>query len=384
MQPKRIAKLALSLLRHPVYTVQALKMQSDGREIDLISAIRNAADWLLRGQAAATDGTGYPRRYSLIGGWDRCYIETTGYIIPTLLDTALFLNESKYADSARRAAHWLLSVQRNDGAFTDIDVYEPQVFDTGQVLLGLNRMVRETGAKEFIHAARRAAQWLCGVQDEDGAWRRFAYNGRPHAYYSRVGAALIETGLLLKDTNFVKAGRRNLQWVLGQEQPNGYFRYSEFKPEEDALLHTIVYVLEGFSMAYKLTGEDIWKETVRRGVGVLYALQDEEGLLRSQYDSAFNVSNKEYCITGLAQYAGICFDVFATTREAAFERAGQYVVARLCGWQQSGGKDIEGALPGSVPIWGYYGGMEYLNWNAKFFIDAALKHYGARVGGYGK
>lgn len=371
MRPRKIAKIALSLLRHPIYTAQALRV-SDA-ETDIATAMRRAADWLLIAQESATDGGGYPRRYSLIGGWDRCYIETTGYIIPTLLDVGNYLGEEKYHASALRAAEWLLSVQQGDGSFTDIDVYAPQVFDTGQVLLGLNRMIREGGNPGYADAARRAAQWLVNVQDEDGAWRRFAYQGRPHAYYSRVGAALIETGLLLGDDDFVRMGRCNLEWVLAQEQPNGYYAYSEFKPGEDAILHTIVYVLEGFSMAYALTNEDKWRDALLRGVRALWSLRDDAGMLRSQYDPAFNVTNNEYCTTGLAQYAGVCFDAFELSGEGAFQQSAELVTAQLCKWQQRGGRDIEGGLSGSIPVWGYYGGMEYLNWNAKFFIDAALK-----------
>jgi hypothetical protein len=69
----------------------------------------------------APDGDGYSRRYSLIKGWDRCYVETTGYIVPTLLDVGRVFGEKRYEESAFRAAEWLLKVQTAEGAFTDID-----------------------------------------------------------------------------------------------------------------------------------------------------------------------------------------------------------------------------------------------------------------------
>ena len=373
MNGKQFSKVCLSLIRSPVNTSYALDGRRASGSVDLRECIRSGSDWLLKAQERALDGEGYSRRYSLISGWDRCYIETTGYIIPTLIDVAGFLGEQKYRDSATRAGYWLLTVQGDEGAFAEIDSHRPLVFDTGQVLLGLNRMFRETGDEKFRDSALKAARWLVDVQEENGCWLRFAYNDRPHAYYSRVAAALIETGLMVGDQEFVEAGRRNLDWVSEQEQDNGYFRFSEFRPGEDALLHTLVYVIEGFSMAFDLTGEQRWADTLVRGASALKRLVNEEGLLYSQYDPSWRPANTEYCVTGLAQFAGACFDVHRINGEAEFRALGDGILQRLCGWQLDRGHDMTGALPSSIPVWGYYGGMSFFNWNSKFFLDAALK-----------
>jgi hypothetical protein len=375
MHLKQFAKLGLSFLRHPVYTAYALARQYNHDAPKLELCIRRGADWLLRSQRKSPDGNGYSRSYSLLKGWDRGYIETTGYIIPTLLDVSSFLSEEKYRNSAVRASEWLLNVQTADGAFTDIDTYRPQIFDTGQVMLGLNRMFRETDDVRFLKSARKAGQWLVNNQESDGSWMRFAYNDRPHAYYSRVAAALIETGILCEADNFVDAGRHNLEWVLAQHQNNGYFRYSEFAPGEDAILHTIVYVLEGFSMAFDLTGENRWAETLNRGASALKRLVNEKGLLYSHYDDRWQPTKREFCITGLAQYAGICIDIFKINRDVEFLELSEGLIDRLRRWQMSWGSNIAGALPSSIPVWGSYGGMDFYNWNVKFFLDAMLKHY---------
>lgn len=374
MRSRQAAKIAASFLAHPVYTAYALGARPAAADAaDVRDSIRRAADWLLRAQSCAPDGEGYSRRYRLHRGWDRCYIETTGYIIPTLLDVARLLDAAQYRTSAERAAEWLLGVQSEDGAFTDVDFRNPQAFDTGQVLLGLSRMYRDSKDARFLDAARRASDWLVGVQERDGSWVSVAYEGRPHAYYSRVAAALIEVGRLSGEESHVEAGRRNLEWVISNEQPNAYFAYSEFRHGEDAYLHTIVYVLEGFVMAFEQTGEVRWRDAFLRGADALRRLVNAEGLLYSQYDKAWNATNKEYCVTGLAQYAGVCFDVFRLTGDQQFSQLGSRIVDRLCGWQQDRGADIAGALPSSIPLWGRYGGMEFFNWNSKFFIDAAIK-----------
>lgn len=373
MRLRNAVKLGLALARHPIYTGLALWGGDNPASTSLNECMRRGAAWLLLAQARAPDGEGYSRSFSLVSGWDRCYIETTGYIIPTLLEIGNLLAETRFRDSAIRAAEWLLTVQEPDGAFTDIDAFRPQAFDTGQVMLGLNRMFRDTGDQRFLESAVRAGRWLVGVQEDDGSWRRFAYNDRPHAYYSRVGAALIETGLLGNVQEFIDKGRRNLEWVLRQEQRNGYYKYSEFAADEHAFLHTIVYVLEGFSMAYELTRDSRWADALVRGASALKGLHSEDGLPFSQYNEHWNATNREYCMTGLAQYAGLCVDVFTLSGNEEFLRLGREITTVLCRRQLHRGIDIRGALPSSVPLWGAYGGMELYNWNVKFFLDAVLK-----------
>lgn len=373
MQLKQLTKLCLGIMRHPIYTANALGSHRKVGGFDLVASIRRGANWLLKAQENAPDGQGYSRRYSLITGWDRCYIETTGYIIPTLLDVSQYLGETKYRESAFKAATWLLENQTAEGAFTDIDSDTLQVFDTGQVLLGLNRMFCETRDERFLSALSKVGRWLSDIQEADGSWVRFAYNNRAHTYYTRVAAALIEAGQISGIDEYIAAGVRNLEWATGQKQENGYYQYSEFKPGEDAILHTIVYVLEGFSMAFDLTGEQRWADALIEGANVLANLSATDSLLFSQYEPDWRVTNKEYCITGLAQYAGICFDASNINKDVEFRDRGARVLEQLCRWQQDKGNDIEGALQSSVPLWGYYGGMQFFNWNMKFFLDAALK-----------
>jgi uncharacterized protein YyaL (SSP411 family) len=374
MSIKKLLKLCFGLFRHPLYTCHSLLNQLKKKnDININKCIRDAANWLVKAQVNAPDGEGFSRRYSLISGWDCCYIETTGYIIPTLIDVSDYSGDNRYRDSAFKAANWLLNIQLANGAFTDIDSYKPQVFDTGQVLLGLNRMYRETGDERFLESLTRAGRWLTDIQEKDGSWIRYAYNNRPHAYYTRVAAALIEAGQIAGIDEYIEAGTRNLEWALGQRQENGYYQYSEFKPGEDAILHTIVYVLEGFSMAFKLTGEQRWADAMIDGTDVIARIATDKGLLFSQYDTDWQVTNKEYCVTGLAQYAGICFDASSINGNMELRDQGERVLRRLCSWQQGKGYDIEGSLQSSVPLWGYYGGMEFFNWNVKFFLDAALK-----------
>lgn len=372
MRPAAVAKIALSAIQRPGRTARLLRpVRPTSRTPE--QAARMAGDWLLAAQAHSTDGDGYARRFSLYRGWDKGYIETTGYIVPTLLDLSDRLGEPKYRDSALRAGAWLLGVQKPDGAFADIDSGKSQAFDTGQVLLGLNRLAVETGEERYLNAAVRAAKWLDANLEDDGPWRRAAFNERPHAYYTRVAAAQLETGRIAGLDHLIASATCNLAWSADQRQPNGYYRYSEFEPGVDALLHTIVYVLEGFVMAYDLTGDRRWGDHAAEGAVTLSKLVDGQGLLHSQYAPDWTATNTERCVTGLAQYAGVCFDVVRQGGDPALQGVGRKVLNYLMDIQLDDDAEMAGALPSSMPPWGYYGGMELFNWNVKFYLDALLR-----------
>ena len=330
-------------------------------------------DYFLFAQTAAGGG-GYSASYSLITGLRHAYIETTGYIIPTMFDLAVCLGDPKCRASALKAGEWLLSVQQADGSFTDIDQYLPQVFDTGQVMLGLNRLFRETNDGRFLAAARRAADWLVKVQDPNGSWTTMSYHrGHPCTYLTRSAAALLETWQLTKDPKHHDGAVEFLRWAASRQQANGFFLNCELRLDENPVLHTMVYVLEGFWMAHRLTGEREWLDVVMRGALPLRKAQLERDLVPcSQYDANFQVSNPEKCVPGVAQWAGLCLALYEITKEPAWLEAAKLSVFYLKSKQLRGRGLLHGALPASVPLWGHYHPMMFPNWAVKFFTDALL------------
>jgi len=76
-----------------------LPEKDPGRE----RAVKEGVAWLLRAQefSRSQDG-GAARHYSLIDGWGSSYPETTGYIVPTLLDYARRFGDDHARQSAQR------------------------------------------------------------------------------------------------------------------------------------------------------------------------------------------------------------------------------------------------------------------------------------------
>src|SRR3989344_1532460 len=140
--------------------------------LDNSAHIKAAVEWLLEAQKANNDG-GVAALYSLLEGWHPSYSETTGYIIPTMLNYYEKAEDSRIMESAVKMADWELSKQMSNGAFPGgaMEGREfPIVFNTGQVIFGMVRIFQKTGHLKYKNAAIRAADWLVSVQNKNGCW----------------------------------------------------------------------------------------------------------------------------------------------------------------------------------------------------------------------
>src|SRR5437016_2411009 len=167
-------KTPLYLVPRTSEFLRVLLSMRNQRVLSTREHLQLCAEWLLHSQNVIEEG-GYVASYSLVTGLRCAYIETTGYIIPTMFDLAVRLSDVRCRESASRAGEWLLSVQQADGSFTDIDHFQAQVFDTGQVMLGLQRIYLETKDERFLEAVSRASAWLVSAQDADGSWTTAGY-----------------------------------------------------------------------------------------------------------------------------------------------------------------------------------------------------------------
>src|ERR1044071_9673228 len=113
---------------------RGLPATDPGRDV----ASREVLAWLSRAQdrSKSQDG-GVARHFSLLDGWSPSYPETTGYIIPTLLQTGT----TDATARARRMLDWLVAIQFPEGGFQGGIVNQtprmPVTFNTGQILIGL-------------------------------------------------------------------------------------------------------------------------------------------------------------------------------------------------------------------------------------------------------
>ena len=351
-----------------------------GRDPGPHAVVDASIRWLCRAQdMSATRDGGVARDYSLLRGWNSSYPETTGYIVPTFLDCARRLGDETLRHRARRMLDWLTATQFPEGGIVggmiDSTPRVPVTFNTGQVLVGLAAGVRELG-ESYREPMNRAATWLRDTLDADGCWRRyptpFAAAGEK-AYETHVSWGLFEAARIEPDLGYGEAGLRQVDWALGKQRPNGWFDKCCLKVDSAPLTHTIGYALRGIIEAYRYAPSERLLESATRLANALADIQEPSGRLYGRYDAAWRPTVSWACLTGVAQIA-ICWLLLdGLTGERRYRtaalNANRYVRRTII---LDGDPDLCGGVKGSFPIDGEYGAFQYLNWAAKFSIDANL------------
>jgi hypothetical protein len=337
-------------------------------------------DWLCRAQDmrdGTLDAGGVSAGWSFEDGWLPSYPETTGYIIETFLEAADRLQRPDLVSRARRMIEWELSIQLPDGAFPGHfgePGSRPVIFNTGQIMHGMNVAYEKLGQAEALRAAVRAGHWLARLQDADGAWRKFEYRDIVHTYNTRATWALAKTALLANDARLQEAARRHLDWALAQQQPNGWYANNVFAQGAYPNTHAIAYAIRGLFESGLLLGESRYVDSALKAASAVAGLQREDGWIAGTFDSRWRPTASYCCLTGVAQ---MCLN-WSRMRDAlgrgdfqkCIDRGLQYLktTQRL----NDPAPEVRGGIGGSQPFWGAYSRFEYPNWAAKFFADALM------------
>jgi len=343
-------------------------------------SLRAAADWLARAQDASPDG-GIAGRFTLAGGWSSSYPETTGYAIPTLLKLAAVLNDDSFHTRAARCVDFLLSVQLPEGGFPGLEIADnrtkPSPFNTAQILHGLQSWHRATGEQRMLDPIRRAAEWMCDVQDPDGCWRKHWYRELACAYSAHAACWLADAADLLGESRYLAAAEKNLHWVLAQhDSRTGWFDRSGFSEEDHrrrrAYTHTIAYTLDGVLRLATRFGVETGLSAVTQAADGLLLRMERSRTLAAILDHEWRPQCSYVCLTGNAQVASIWLQLARTHRDlryanAAFKALDEVKRAQRLEHSNPG---IRGGIPGSSPIGGAYIQYAIPNWAAKFFADA--------------
>jgi len=344
------------------------------------ACVSAALDWLGEAQdhSASHDG-GVARDYSLIKGWATSYPETTGYVIPTLVDCAAARNNAALRDRARRMLDWLVKIQLPDGAFQggriDSQPVVPVVFNTGQILLGLAAGAKALG-EPYRDAMTRAADWLKAVQDPDGCWRK---HGSPFAaagektYDTHVAWGMMEAERVMPGRGYGDAALHNVRWAITHQRANGWFAHCCLEDAANPLTHTIGYVLRGVVEAYRLSGDEFFLKKASLTADALLEALAGDGFLPGRLDSNWRGAVSWSCLTGAVQIAHCWLMLSQMTGKTEYKHAAQRANAYVRRTMTiTGPSQTRGGVKGSFPVDGGYGTFQYLNWACKFFIDANL------------
>lgn len=345
------------------------------------ACIDAATAWLCRAQdlSASADG-GVARDFSLVKGWATSYPETTGYIIPTFIDLANRTGREDLHQRARRMLDWCVAIQFAEGGFQggkiDATPLVPVTFNTGQILLGLSAGAIQYQDESYLRAMHLAASWLRDSLDADGCWRKFptpfAAAGEK-AYETHVAWGLFEAERAAPGHGYGAAGLKQVDWALTKQAANGWFASNCLTNPQAPLTHTIGYVLRGVLEGYRLSQRpDLLSAAKRTADGLIQAIEPD-GRLPGRLTAQWVGQAPYVCLTGSVQIAHCLYLLHQITGEAIYWQKGQqltHFVRRTMALD--GPENQRGAVKGSFPVDGDYGQWEYLNWAAKFFIDAQL------------
>jgi len=346
--------------------------------------INAAVNWVLAAQKA-NDDDGVAALYSLCDGWHASYSETTGYIIPTMLNYYRKTKDINIKKSAIRMAEWELKKQMPDGAFPGAVANNkefPIVFNTGQVIFGVIRAFQETKDIKYKKSAISAADWLVTVQNKYGFWDKFDYLNQTHVYNTRTAWALLKAYDSTKKAAYLKAAAKNIDWALTQQLNNGWFMKSAFHEKQEPLLHTIAYTIQGILEAGEYLKNQKYINSAKKAADVLLELQRKDGSLAGSFDENWESSVSWSCLTGNSQMSIIWLRLYQLTKVKKYIAAAKKINNYVKSTQdiKSRSKGINGGIKGAYPIYGWYAPFCYINWGAKFFIDALMLEDDLRIG----
>lgn len=268
------------------------------------------------------------------------YPEVTGYYIPTLLRWG-------YRDLALSYAQWLCGIQKEDGSWYDTGNLAPYVFDSAQILKGLIA-IREIYPEADSHIVR-GCDWILSNMQESGrlttpstdAWG----NGRAcsELVHTYCLSPLVEAADALNRPQYKEAAYR----ILDYYKTNHYDEIMNFR----LLSHFYAYVME----ALLDMGE---RDMASQAMEKVALLQKDNGAVPAYYDVNW------VCSTGLFQFALVWFRLGDIERgNKAFEYA--------CKLQNDSGGWYGSYLSedNSREDNDYFPNSE-ISWAVKYFLDA--------------
>ncbi|MHC4180919.1 MAG: hypothetical protein ACYSWU_25765, partial [Planctomycetota bacterium] len=269
--------------------------------------------------------------YLLGRGWAPSYPETTGYIIPTLLNWFKVAANVEAKQRALEMADWECEIQLKDGAVMGSVVTsappKPVVFNTGQVIFGWVAAYRETQKERYLGAASRAANWLADQLGLQETWHSHGSMGvdRLHTYNIRAAWALLELDKTLGTDTYAEPARRVANWTLRQERSPGWFENNCLTQNGEPLLHTIAYTARGLLETGMLLGEDKCVDAAKRTADALVPMIQADGRMAGRYDRRWKAMAKWSCLTGMAQMSIVWQKLYANTNDQKYAKSASKV-----------------------------------------------------------
>jgi len=287
----------------------------------------------------------------------------------------LYNQAIKNPDTIRELVNWVLRTQRRDGTFPasfgDFMNQPPRVFNNGQIIHGLLDYYNESGGNDLLEACVNSAEWLLKVQSGDGSWRQYTF----HQLSSNTltAAALIRLAAITGEKKYETAGEKNIEFAIGLQNENGYFKGNGFDSNPSAFTITIAYAIAGILDAGILTGNEKWKNAALKGLVPVLNQVNANGFLVGELDENFQSASSFSCLPGNCLLAVNSYKL-ASLEENEGLKAKADLLTDYVKTKQLVSKMplLNGGISGSWPISGNYCSYEIPSWGVRYFAEALM------------
>lgn len=311
---------------------------------------------------------------NILGKWSSPYPETTGYLLPTLLNAAPYFPKENLISLSKLQLKFFESIKTVDGAYLqNTEDAEPVVFDVAQILWGFISLVpyMEKSAP-LLQEIEITRQWLRDILDNEGNFisHNYVKDFQP-AYYSRIAWPLAAAENII-DSKPSRKTKALIKRLVESQNDNHSFKDWGFRKNEPALTHTIAYTLRGLWEYAEILNSKKIKKQVTLALHRLSKAIRVDGGIAGSYTEEWEGDHSFICSCGNAQLALLYMMVYERSRDKVYLERVTTLLQPLMKAQRKAAINT-GAVAGSIPISGFYQRYKYTNWTQKFFSDALIK-----------
>ena len=372
-------------LYYPSHAKRAMldRLEIVGKTPSPTESLHQTFQWIKASFDASKDG-GSSAYYRYGEGWKGSYPETTGYLIPTVFEYAIFTNNTEWHDRGIAASDWLLSIQHKEGGWQGLQIgvkCDLRVFNSAMILDGLVAAWRVTKDDRYLDGAIRGAEWVISKLDSSGFYSKNNVVGGGAFDTLVCACALMAMQLLPKNLRqkFILKITRSLNAHLTLQTENGWFNNCSFHSGEVALLHHIGYTLDGLLISSEILKDDTYYQaalkTAKKLLSKFEVNMQLPAFYKPDWSPHLDLGDKaSLCLTGYSQIAIVFQKIYKKENDLRYLNAALKIndIVSSIGNYKSSNSGICYGIPGSYPVNGNYQPYQVVNWAAKYHAESIL------------
>lgn len=342
-------------------------------EAQLKKALTDNISWI-KMSFAANNNLGSSKYRNILGAWSESYPETTGYLVPTLLNAYSILKDPSLLTLAKNQISYFQSLVLSNGSFRQSpNSNEAFVFDTAQIMLGLIALNHTEENEATLKMLKDAYLFLLNALDENGTFMHSNYvaNYNP-SYYARIVWPMLKCEEILNLSAHPKTIKL-YNYILHLKHTNYTFNDCSFDGGAYFYTHNLIYTYRGLWESSIILGDIETQNYIIEAINyITNNVVSEKGKFNGSYNKNWEPFNNYVCSVGNAQLASLQLLIYSTKNDFSTLNNISDVIIPLVKSQRSVFSLNPGAVPSSIPVWGPYQRFKYTNWTQKFFSDALI------------